>query len=195
MLVLGNVDVAGLGQLVELPFDHPQGDVAQQADNLQRVLRQRHRHGLDVEVVAEQDRDVVAPAGVHREASAAQVGAVDDVVVDQRRGVNELDDRGVENGPLTLVAAEPCRHQQHGRSDALAAAVLDVATHLRDERDARLDMTDEFPFNGLEIFADRLEDLRQVGRERGVLHYVGQNGAFSRDRFTILNFIRGVSTR
>ena len=30
VLVLGDVDVAGLGELVELPFDHAQRDVAEQ---------------------------------------------------------------------------------------------------------------------------------------------------------------------
>jgi hypothetical protein len=40
-----------------------------------------------------------------------------------------------------------------------------------------LNVTDEFPFNSLEIFAYWLEDLRQIGRERGVLHCVGQEGA------------------
>ena len=72
VLFLGDVDVAGLGELIELPFDHPQRDVAEQADDLERVLRQRHRHRLDVEVVAEQDGDVVAPARVHGQPAAAR---------------------------------------------------------------------------------------------------------------------------
>ena len=93
VLFLGDVDVAGLGELVELPFDHAQRDVAEQADDLQRILRERHRHRLDVEVVAEQDGDVVAPPRVHGQAAAPEVGAVDDVVVHQRRGVDELHDR------------------------------------------------------------------------------------------------------
>ena len=66
VLLFGDVDVAGLGELIQLPFDHPQRHVAEQPDDLQRVVRQRHRHRLDVEVVAEQDGDVVAPARVRR---------------------------------------------------------------------------------------------------------------------------------
>jgi hypothetical protein len=56
------------------------------------------RHRLDVEVVAEQHRDVVAPPRVHGQPAAAQLGLVDDVVVHERGGVDELDDRGVEHG-------------------------------------------------------------------------------------------------
>ena len=59
------------------------------------VLRERQRHRLDVEEVAEQDRDVVAPLRVDGQAAAPQLGVVDDVVVHERRGVDELDDRGV----------------------------------------------------------------------------------------------------
>ena len=48
---------------------------------------------------------------------------------------------------------------------------------------------DELPLDGLEIFADRLEDLRQVGRRRGILRLSAQRGAsVCNDRFTILDF-------
>ena len=115
---------------------------------------------------------------MHGQPPAAEISAVDDVVVHQRGGVNELNDRRVENCPLSFVAAEPRRHQENRGTDPLSAAVLDVTPHLRDEGNPGLDVTDELPFNGLEIFADRLEDLRQVGRERGILHYVSQEVRF-----------------
>ena len=126
VLLFGDVGVAVLGQLIELALDHPQRDVAEHAHQIERVVRQRHRHRLDVEVVAEQDRDVVAPARVHGQAAAAQLGVVDDVVVDERGGVDELDHRRVEHGAIALVAAETRGHQQHGGPNALAAARLDV---------------------------------------------------------------------
>ena len=191
VLVLGDVDVAGLGELVELPFDHAQRDVAEHPDDLQRVLRERHRHRLDVEVVAEQHGDVVAPARMHGEAAAAQVGAVDDVVVHERGGVDELDDRGVEHGAIALVAAQPGRHQQHGGAHALAAAVLDVAAHLGNQRDARLDVADELLLDRLEITADRFEDLRQVGGDRDVSVLCRSMETAVMVRPTILDFRAG----
>ena len=59
-------------------------------------------------------------------APAAQIRVVDDVVVDQRGRVDELDDRRVEHRAVALVAGKPRGHQEHGRADALAAARLDV---------------------------------------------------------------------
>jgi hypothetical protein len=35
VLVLGNIDVAGLGELIQLAFNHSQCDVAQHADDLE----------------------------------------------------------------------------------------------------------------------------------------------------------------
>ncbi len=110
VLVLGDVGVAVLGQLVQLAFDHPERDVAQQPHDVERVVRERQRHRLDVEVVAEEDRDVVAPPRVHRQPAAAQLRVVDDVVVDERGRVDELDDRGVEarrGRPDSRSAAPP----------------------------------------------------------------------------------------
>ena len=193
VLVLGDVDVAGLRELIELAFDHPQRDVAEQPDDLERVLRQRHRHRLDVEVVAEQDGDVVAPARVHGQAAAAQIGAVDDVVVDERRGVDELDDRRrrARRGRRCSRSAAPPSAARPGapacrRSSGCSLPISGISA----TRDWMC--RDEFPLDRLEIVADRLEDLRQVGRRRGVLRCIGQGGVSSgKDRFTILNFRAG----
>ena len=91
VLFLGQIDVAVLGQLVDLAFDDAQRHVAEQPDDLEVVLRQRQRHRLQIQEVAEEHRDVIAPPRVHGLAAAAQLRLVDDVVVDERRGVNELD--------------------------------------------------------------------------------------------------------
>src|ERR687895_2903317 len=96
-----------------------------------------------------------------RQPASAQISAIDDVVVDERRRMDELDNRCVEDGAVALVAAEPGRHQQHGGPDTLAAALLNVAAYLGNQRYARLDVANEFLLNGVEIVADGLEDLRQ----------------------------------
>ena len=166
VLVFGDVDVASLGKLVQLALNHPERDVAQQSYDVERILGERHRHRLDIEVVAEQDRDVVAPAGVHREPPAPQLRVVDDVVVHERSCVNELDDRRVENGAIARVAGQPRRHQQHGGAHALAAARLDVLADLWDQLHARLDVAEELPLDRAEIGANGLEDLGEIYRRR-----------------------------
>jgi hypothetical protein len=72
---------------------------------------------------------------VHRLASTPQLGLVDDVVVDERGGVDELEYRCVQHRRLAAVAGETRRHQQHRRSDSLAAAVLDVVADGGNQRD------------------------------------------------------------
>ena len=176
MLVLGDVDVAGLGELIKLALDHPQRDVAEHPDDLERVLRERHRHALDVEIVPEQDGDVVAPARMDGQTAAPEVGAVDDVVVDQRGGMDELDHRRVEHGAVAGVSAEPRRHQQDRGADPFASAALDVAAHLGDERHAGLDVADELLLDRLEVAADRFEDLRQIVGDGHFLRCVTQWG-------------------
>src|SRR5262249_9776173 len=130
VLVFSDIGVAVLRQLVQLPLDHPQRDVAQHADDLQRVVSQRQRHRLDVQVVAKEHRDVVAPARVNGQAAAPQIGIVDDVVVDERGSVYELDNGSVKDRAIAFVAAQPGRHQQHGGPNPLAAARLNVLTDL-----------------------------------------------------------------
>jgi hypothetical protein len=94
--------------------------------------------------------------------------------VDERRGVDELHDRGVQHRLVAGIAAQTRRHEQHRRPDALAAALLDVFPHLGDERHARLNVPRELVFDTVEIGADRLEDLRQVRRHGEVLRGVTQ---------------------
>ena len=131
-------------------------------------MRERERHRLDVEVIAEEHRDVVAPPRMDREPAAAQVRVVDDVVVDERRGVDELDDRRVQNRAVALVAAEARGHQQDRGPDPLSAARLNVVADLRDQVDLRLDVADRIPHRPSQVGANRLENLRES--ERRFLH-------------------------
>src|SRR5262249_25367239 len=105
---------------------------------------------------------------VHGEAPAAQLGIVDDVVVDERGSVNELDDGRVEHGAIARVTGEARGEEQHRRAHALAAARLNVASDPRNDLHLRLDVTDELLIHEFEIVSNRLENLRQRG---GVFHW------------------------
>ena len=115
------------------------------------------------------------------------LGVVDDVVVDQRRRVDEFDDGRIGDCAFALIPAEARRHQQHSGPDALATALLDVLADLGDERDLRLQVTAELPLDPHEVVADRLEQTEQIGR-RAV------DGA-GQDAFNLNIVARGVSTR
>jgi hypothetical protein len=94
--------------------------------------------------------------------------------VDERRGVDEFDDRGVEHRAVAFGPTETRRHQQNRRSDPLAAAVLDVPPHFRNQGDSGLDVADEFLLDRLQILADGFEDLRQLARDGRFLRCISQ---------------------
>ena len=113
VLLLGEFDDAVLRELVDLALDDAQRDVAEQPDDFEVVLRQRQRHRLEVEEVAEQHRDMVAPPRMRRLAPAPQLGLVDDVVVDERRGVDELD-APRRTAPRARPCNPPCARPSAG---------------------------------------------------------------------------------
>ena len=101
----------------------------------------------------------------------------------------------VEHGAVARVAAQARSHQQNGRPDPLAAALLDVPPHLGDQRDARLDVTNELALDRFEILANRLEDLGEVGSGGRFLGSVAQRDAVELQFRPQYWFCDGVSTR
>jgi hypothetical protein len=92
--------------------------------------------GARVEEVAHQHAGRVAEQRVGGGAAAAQRRFVDDVVVQQRGRVDELDDRG----QLVPAGARWCRRARArtaaaARTDPFAAGADDVVRDLVDERD------------------------------------------------------------
>ena len=106
--------------------------VLEVVDDLDAVGLERHVHGLDVQVVAEQDREVVPEDMVDRPASPPCLGLVNDVVVNQRRRVDELEDGGELRVPRAGIAAEPGGEQEQDRPDAFPATDLGLRRALGD---------------------------------------------------------------
>src|SRR5712691_8997782 len=105
---------------------------------------------------------------MHRELAAPQLGVVDDVVVDEGRRVNELDDGRVKDGAVAFVPAQTRGHEQDGRANALAAARLNILADFWDEIDLRLHVPGELAIDLLEVGANGLENLCE--RDRGFFH-------------------------
>jgi hypothetical protein len=99
---------------------------------------------------------------MHGEPTSAKFGAIDDVVVDERRRMDELDDGRIEDGLIPDEPAESSGQQQQRRPEPLAAAALDVTADFRNELHARLHVAHELSLDLLEVVADRLEYLREV---------------------------------
>ena len=115
--------------------------------------------GLHVEPVAGEDALAVAPGGVGGGAAAAGFGGVDDVVVDEGRGVDHLDDRAEADHALALVALGLGREQQEHWADALAAAVAEVVGDLGDGGDVGDGVAAEFALDRPQIVPQQIEDL------------------------------------
>ena len=90
---LRQVQVAALGDLLEFAGAHTVRSLADQpartgVDGAGQV------EGVGEEQVAEEDADLVPPPGVHSRNVPPQLGFVENVVVNERRGVDHLHRRG-----------------------------------------------------------------------------------------------------
>ena len=90
------------------------------------------------------------------------LGLVDDVVVDERRGVDDLDDRSELYRALALVAEELGGEQQQRRTDSLSPAGAQVFADLRDRGDIRDRVASELFFDREQC--RRAEDRRFLSR-------------------------------
>ena len=87
--------LAGLLDRDDLSFDHGEGRVGQDLQDGEVPFVERDAHGLRVEVVAEERPSGCFPTARWRTSRPRRSARlVDDVVVDERRGVDELDDCG-----------------------------------------------------------------------------------------------------
>ncbi len=164
-------EMAELLHLQQLAFDHLLGERDQQLEHAEVALFQRRTEGLHVEPVAGEDALGVAPGRVRRRAAAAGVGLVDDVVVDERRGVQHLDD-GAEADAAWAGAAEGFgREQEQQRADAFAAACDEIPRDVGDDLDVGGGLAVEVLLDGREVVAEEVEDFG-CGRDGEGAHLI-----------------------
>src|SRR5262245_50753539 len=86
-----------------LPFGHRHGDVGDFLENLWIAVIDDERHRLSIEKITDQNGEGTTPAGVHRGVAATQMGMIDDIVVQERSCMHELDHRRQGEDALTRV--------------------------------------------------------------------------------------------
>jgi hypothetical protein len=116
------------------------------------------------DVVADQDGEVVSPAVVDGRAPAADVRLVDDVVVDEGGGVDELHHRRVDHVAEAVVAEHLRHEQEQGRAEALPPAAEDVLPDVVDGGDLRAEIAAQLLFDHLELRGDQVEETLSVSR-------------------------------
>ena len=123
-------------------------------------------HARRVERVSDQHRHLVAEQGVRGAASAPELRPVDDVVVEQGRGVDELDDHRELDVPVARVAERTRGEQHQQRTQSLAAASDDVLGDLVHEVDVGRESGPNGAIDGCEVVDDESTDGCEVAKCR-----------------------------
>ena len=126
--------VAGVIHLVELAQREQFAQVAQSVDDADIARRYGLLHGRRDKEVADKDSDVVVPGSVDCRLSAAGVGTVHDIVVDERGVVQQLDGRGGGDDTVGDRPEQACGENDDNGADKLALGaqvVGDYAVHQR----------------------------------------------------------------
>ena len=161
MLVHGDGFAEAL-DLQQFAFDHRLREVDERVEDLEIALLHGDLEGLHVKPVAGEHAFGVAPLRVGGGASAPRLRFVNDVVVDQGRGVDDLDHRAQLDGALAGVVHQLAGEQQQGRTQAFAAAGAQVFANFRNRAHARDRVAAELALDGGEIVVQQVEDFLGV---------------------------------
>ncbi|OLC54985.1 MAG: hypothetical protein AUH85_10440 [Chloroflexi bacterium 13_1_40CM_4_68_4] len=115
------------GDLVELAVTEREDRLCDERDDLGLGQHRGERVGLREQIVARDQGDLVAPRRVHRRHVPAYQGAVDDVVVHERRRVHELERLGqIDDDPRIRLRTETRRQEDKRRSQHLPRRVEEM---------------------------------------------------------------------
>jgi hypothetical protein len=162
VVLLACLQVSALMVLGQFALDHAGRDLGQDADDfgMSAFLGQPERP--DIEVIAEQDGYVGSPPGVDGIASPSQVGVIDDIIVDQAGGMDELDQRRHEDMFLTAVAQELGAQDEKGGPDPLALLLEEICADFGDQPVGGSRQYLEAVLNPSELPLDMIIDVIEV---------------------------------
>ena len=115
-MVLVGFDPSLGGELLDLALGDHRGGVAEDSQHLEAAVLDHQLERAAEEEIADQHARRIAPDEVRGALAAAHARAVDDIVVEQGRGVDELDGGG------ELVVARAGIAEQGARTRASASA-------------------------------------------------------------------------
>ena len=91
-------------------------------------------------MIAHEDGRVVAPARIGRRTAAPEGRLIHHIVVDEGRGVQELDHAAHADGAGAVIARHPARHEEEDGAETLAPGPRDELTHLVNQVNGRGDL-------------------------------------------------------
>jgi len=170
----GDVDPADALKLHQLAFDHDLGEPDEQVEDLKLALAQGDLECLHVEPVACQDAGVIAPFHVGRGAAAPRLGAIDDIVMQESSGVDELNHRAQLDGRGSAVSRQLGGEQQQRWPEALSAAGLQVLADGRHRVHGGDRFRRDLFFDLFQLVLDQVENL---ARRDGLTHLAQIHGS------------------
>ena len=127
--------------------------------NLEAAHLDREPNRADVEKIAQEDGEIVSEQSVDRWLPAPHDGFIDDVVMDERRSMDELGDGAILRPLVARIAAGAGGDEEKRRTDALATAAVDIATTGLDELELALHFVADDLLDGIEIVLDLAENI------------------------------------
>src|ERR1700722_13495826 len=150
----GNIHAADFRELQKFAFDHFLGQVDQDIEDAEISLFERHLKRLHVEPVAGENAAMITPARIRGRAATARIGAVDDVIVNQRRAVKEFDDRGELDGGWSAVTSISRGQQQQRGAKTLPSSAEEVAGDFGNRQKSGRGLSRQFFFHKDEIVSN-----------------------------------------
>src|SRR5262245_27544590 len=130
-------------------------------------------HGFGIEIVSNQHADLISPNFSSALTAPADVGIIDDIVMQERGGVDELHKTPELMVLAAGIATESGTEEQQQRSDTFAAAIEDMCGDGVDEGDAGIQVLVDPVFDAIQLGAVAVPHVRHCmnrGSERAVWH-------------------------
>ena len=160
-MLLGHRRIEAALELEQLALRHAADRVREDPEDVEVAVLDDHRRGPGVQEVAGQHGATVAPDRVGGGTPATQLGEIDDVIVEQGRGVEQLD-RGTDlDAARSGVAAQLGAEQQQGRAQPLATGAEHVLAHQRDDLALGRELLPHRALDQGEVVANAVESCRK----------------------------------
>ena len=159
-------------KLAHLALGNRRGGIGEDPEHLQRPDIDHELERAAEQEIPDQYARLVSPEGVGGFRPPPQQALIDDIVVQQRGRMDELDAGRELDMLLPLVAAEARRRQCEHRTQPLAAGDDDVARQLGNQRDLVLHPFEDQRIDARHVRADkRLQRGQRLRRRRGCRRY------------------------
>ena len=162
MLLIG-LDPPLRGELIDFALGDHRRSMAENTKDLQASILDHQFESPGKEEVADQDARRIAPNKIRGPLAPAHSRPVDDIVVKQSRGVDELDSRGELVVARAGIAQQAAASERKHRAHALAAPGDQMTRELRNQRYVALHPFEDDGIHAIHVARDERHHRVQRG--------------------------------